>query len=267
MKLIFTLFLAFIVPASSFAQEFAEGVGNTIDKKRRSPVISLSTDNSNGIVKILADAYVPNQEYEQYPIRFDFFVNGKQIDSQVRSKELPRPVGIDVTPEIAIAPFNYQIIATLLHPNRQFVSMAQGAVYATDLSSTLSCTLSEQTLDGELATINDFTNQSVSVTQSGESAITLQFVATGAETLSDNTREVSASLSLETGDTSNGTVTVDSNEPTVVSGTVVNPSSGISDISVGNEDGSVTLTCVSSSSATSTQDQGLSQLESIIPTE
>jgi len=138
-------------------------------------------------------------------------------------------------------------------------------VQFTDLTSSLACTLSVTNSD---FTSTDFTNESVKVSQEGEAAISLNFTATGSTDLEDNTRNLVASLSLEAGDTSNGTVTIDSNEPVTVSGTVVNPSTGISDVSVGSEDGSIFLSCVSASNSSGTSEESsLSQLENIIPAE
>lgn len=148
-----TLIAISLVPLNLLkAQEFQEGAGGTIDKKRRSPVIGLDTERTASEVKILVDAYIPNEEYRAYPIRFEIFVNRHLLVSQIRSPELPGAIGVTVPPTIAAPPFNYSIVATVIHPNRQFSSVAQGAVYPVDLSGTLSC---------EVKTTNQGENDSV----------------------------------------------------------------------------------------------------------
>jgi hypothetical protein len=106
----------------------AEGIGIHVDRDRRAPVITLTTPKRDKGYSLLIDAYLPNKEYAKFPIQFQIFVNGQMVATQVRSPELPRAIGFDVTPDIAEAPFNYTIVATVLYPNRSFTSVAQGAV-------------------------------------------------------------------------------------------------------------------------------------------
>ncbi len=105
-----------------------EGISGEADKGRRSPVLSASTSVGTGNVKILVDAYVPSPQYQKFPIKFEIFVNRKLIVTQIRSTELPGPIGIDVGSNIATPPFNYSIVATLLHPNRQYTTVLNAAV-------------------------------------------------------------------------------------------------------------------------------------------
>ena len=105
-----------------------EGVSGEADKGRRSPVLSASTSVTTGNVKILVDAYVPSSQYQKFPIKFEFFVNRKLVLTQIRSSELPGPVGIDIGTKVASPPFNYSIVATLLHPNRQYTTVLNAAV-------------------------------------------------------------------------------------------------------------------------------------------
>lgn len=138
---------------SATAQQFQEGISGTVDAKRRSPVVSFGTVRGPDGVKILIDAYLPNGDYEQYPIRFDLYVNRHLLVSQIRSRELPGPIGATVPPTVATPPFNFSIVATLLHPNRQFSSVAQGAIYPVELAGTFSCKIT--VADGtETVTLN-----------------------------------------------------------------------------------------------------------------
>jgi hypothetical protein len=112
--------------------QYQQGISGTHDDKWRAPIISVQTQKTSEGVKLIIDASVSNEEFRQYPIRFDFFVNRQLRSSQIRSVELPGDVGYLVPPEVAVPPFNYSVTATLLHPNRQYTSLAQGAVFPTD---------------------------------------------------------------------------------------------------------------------------------------
>ena len=234
----FSFVVSFFNVTNVHSQEAAEGVGTTIDKKRRSPVIVLGTERTAGNVKILVDAYVPNSEYAEYPIKFDFLVNGESYTSQVRSKEFNRPIGIDIPSTKQAAPFNYTIIATLLHPNRQFVSMAQGAVYGKNLSGKLSCTAtildgstpvatatpttiqdtdetedtegedttgSTDTEDETTASGKTYTLDEVSINQTGAEEIGFSFTGT-ADDSSGDTKEFSGTFTVTNNSSLSGTI-------------------------------------------------------------
>jgi hypothetical protein len=117
-----------------------EGVSEDIDDKRRSPSVSYSTSIGDTSSTILVDAYIPNKDFEKYPIKFDFFIAGKLFESQVRSSELPRPIGIEVPFKTAGIPYNFSIVATLLHPNRQFSSVVHATVEKSVATPTPSAT-------------------------------------------------------------------------------------------------------------------------------
>ena len=233
--ILFSYVVNFFNVTNVYSQEAAEGVGTTIDKKRRSPVIVLGTERTAGNVKILVDAYVPNSEYAEYPIKFDFLVNGESYTSQVRSKEFNRPIGIDIPSTKQAAPFNYTIIATLLHPNRQFVSMAQGAVYGKNLSGKLSCTAtildgstpvatatpttiqdtdetegedstgSTDTEDETTASGKTYTLDEVSINQTGAEEIGFSFTGT-ADDSSGDTKEFSGTFTVTNNSSLSGTI-------------------------------------------------------------
>jgi hypothetical protein len=260
----------------SAEEEVAEGISGTVDKKRRAPVIVLNPQQTKDHVKILVDAYVPNTEYEQYPIKFDFYINRHFFVSQVRSKELPGAIGIDIGPDVATPPFNYSIIATLMHPNRQFVSMAQGAIYAQDLSTTLNCTLTESATELDVdedseqdaeETADDgsaedsgseedsdtsspgFTAEDVSILQTSGSAISGTFTGKNTEAAE---KSVSFSLTLSETLSASGTVTIEEGESIPVTGTAEKTEEeGLVAFTVSNANSSLSLEC----GQTSTEDR------------
>lgn len=202
------------VSSSAMAQQFQEGISGTVDAKRRSPVISFSTVRAAEGVKILVDAYMPNGDYEQYPIRFDLYVNRHLLVSQIRSRELPGPIGATVPPSVATPPFNFSIVATLVHPNRQFSSVAQGAIYPVDLTGTFSCKITVAEGTGT----SSFETSEAKATQSAPNRMTL----TLAKPLfgdADGKRSFSADLEV-TGSTASGTILDAEGTSSSVSGTV-----------------------------------------------
>jgi hypothetical protein len=192
--------------ADARAQELiAEGTGSTVDSKRRGPVLLLRTSSeANGVTKILADAYVPNEQYRSYPIEFKFFVNRNLVATQMRTAELGGPIGIDVAPTLAPRPFNYSIVATLLHPNRQFVTVAQGAVYERSLGAKLNCTVSAG-LNGSASEKRTYLAQGVILQQTGPDAVKMNFLGHTAE--DEDERFFDASLTVGT-TAASGTVRV-----------------------------------------------------------
>lgn len=105
-----------------------KGVAGFMDKDNRAPTITLSTSTDGENTKILVDTTVPNSDLDRYPIEVKYFINGNFYTSQIRTNELPKPLGIDIGPDVAQIPFNYSIVASILHPNRRFSSLAQGAI-------------------------------------------------------------------------------------------------------------------------------------------
>lgn len=229
---------------ASFAQaetNTVEGISGDIDKKHRGPALSINAYPEGGGAKILADAYVPNSEFVSYPIRFDFYINRRLFSSQIRTKELPGPVGVDVGNDIAPIPFNYAVVATLLHPNRQFVTTAYGVVYATDLLVQFDCTLS--IADGS-AVEGDYEALQVNSTQAANDALTLNF--TGENSLGGKEANVTATVNVSD-DTGSGSVTytVDDSSKTIsLSGEITKSDNGeIATLSLASTDQSVSLDC------------------------
>lgn len=188
MKILTVLFSGFLFASTSFAQTLTnEGIAGHLDKQRRGPVLTVNATSSDGAGKILADAYVPYEELNKYPIRFEFYINGELKSSQLRSPELKRAVGLDVPSTMATIPFNYQVVATLLTPNRVYPTVIQGAVYENTLGGIIPCEVTA-TVDGSTKT---FTNDSVSIAQTSGNTFDLSFVA---QSTTDGEYEVSGTL-------------------------------------------------------------------------
>ncbi len=120
-----------------------EGVAKYVDKKGRNPILTVQQSHRPGVVTLLAHAVAPSKEFEQFPIQLDFFINGAHFTSQISSPSLPRPLGIDVSSERAKLPFNYTVIARIIHPNSVYTSMLEGASFeqAAVADKSLSCSV------------------------------------------------------------------------------------------------------------------------------
>lgn len=220
-----------------------EGIAGYIDKGRRGPVLSVGITRGDKVVSILADAHVVNEEYTDYPIQFDFFVNRKLFSSQIRSKALPGPVGVDVGTDVATPPFNYTVLAKLIHPNREFSTVIEGAVFATNLVTTFDCSL---TIPGEDEDSTLFTESNITSGQSGNETIVVTLSSArgenGAKTLTS-----SSSLVVNSSDSSaRGSLsyTLDGSQVTLpVSGSSVFTSGNLQEISVSSDDGETVLEC------------------------
>ncbi|MCO6431696.1 MAG: hypothetical protein J5J00_12630 [Deltaproteobacteria bacterium] len=180
----------------------SEGISGDLDSKRRSPSLSVTPVVEGERVKLLVDAYVAHVEYQHLPIQFDFFINRHFFTSQIRSKELPGPIGIEIGPQTAALPFNYTVIAKLLHPNREFTTVINGAVFSSNLSGTLDCTLTTG-LNGDNSV--EFVANSISTAQSSNNSFSISFDAdsvTGghevvfSSTINVNGDEAQAALSI-----------------------------------------------------------------------
>jgi hypothetical protein len=116
-------------PAAINGRLTAEGISGDLDREGRGPRFSFSTELSDeNVAKILVSGQVPNEEYQKYPIQYEFYINNRLFSSQIYSEELSGPIGIEVGPQEAQVPFNYSIVAHVLHPNRRFSSVAFGAI-------------------------------------------------------------------------------------------------------------------------------------------
>jgi hypothetical protein len=245
-------------PAGPAPSLTTEGISGDVDKKRRGPVVSVGTDYTKGNgsagsekARILVDAFIPNGEYQKYPIRFDFYVNRQFFTSQLRSTELPGPVGIEVPAERAKVPFNYSVVATLLHPNREFTTILHGAIFANDLTSKLSkCTYSIAKATTGTENSSDSTSyvsSDVTVEQVANNTVRVAFISSSLSDGSEAEDEISIDAALAfSGTTVSGTVrsTVnDSTESSAVTGTGAIGENGVSELSVTTTDKGISLAC------------------------
>ncbi len=219
-----------------------EGIAGYADKKDRNPVLSVRAVVEEGNVKLLADAEIKVEDLRKFPIRFDFFVNRSLVTSQIRSPELPGPVGIDVSSRTAAIPFNYAVIATLLHPNRQYVSSIYGAVFGEDLTASgLSCTLSIADSEGNAV---EYTKSNVSIDQ--PTADTVSFSFNGATTeSSEDTASASGTASIS-GTSASGSLTISSpagDDTVSVTGTAEKEAGTLKSLTLSSEDEGYVLGC------------------------
>lgn len=261
----FTLFPFAILEngTRAFAQDAGqklavEGIVGDVDKGRRAPVITFSTsvaaDGSSAT--ILVDTQIINEEYRRFPIAVDFYVNGKLFSKQYRSLELPNPLGINVPNELAPIPFNYAIVATLLHTNRQFVSIVQGSISAPGSGGSLNCTATEQVggdavgvdvsgaVDTQIGSDNKFVFTLTDADRSAEVSLTVE------PSSSTTARPATGTVTVKQG--SNGAVTYD------VSGTVTAAGTTVSAVDASEAGGKLSLSCNTvAAAAASTIDSSL----------
>ena len=256
-RLTFALFIAallFTVPQASRAQTASatpevsaglvvsgEGISGSVDKQHRNPVVSLGTRVSKGNTKILVDAYIPNETYEKYPIRFEFFVNRSFLTAQIRAQELPGPIGVDVPERLAKPPFNYAVVATLLHPNRQFTTTMYGIVYPTALSASLPCTLSVAGADGATT---DYSAAAVNIEQTAADALALSLTEAKTED-GEESADASAAVTV-TGKAASGTLSYTINGEATsldVTGTAEITDEQLTALVLTSKDESVSLSC------------------------
>ncbi len=235
----------------------SEGISGDVDKKRRGPLVSVGTHYSKGdgskgseVAKILVDAVIQNGDYQQYPIRVDFFINRTLFASQIRSTELPGPLGVVIPSSTARVPFNYSVVATLLHPNREFTTVINGAIFATDLGSTLStCTVTVTSVQADSINSSQkvsYVAQDVQVNQSGNSAATVSFETTELEGGGFADAVTANALLSFSGTTVTGTLTTiisGRRETLDVTGTGAIAESGVSSFSVSSADKGTALAC------------------------
>lgn len=187
------ILLALVITSPLQAESIiAQGVAGDMDSHSRSPVLTVSTETATDNVKILADAYVQSPEFAKYPLRFDFFINRKLFTSQIRSPELPGAVGVDIGPDIAVPPFNYAVVVEMIHPNRTFTSVVQGAVYENNLTKAYACTASLITEDNQVLTFSD---TSVEALQTAGNVFSMTF--NGASSTND-TLDLTSTITLAT---------------------------------------------------------------------
>ena len=191
------LLLSFLSATPVFADTIvAQGVAGDMDSHSRCPVLTVSTENNPDNVKILADAYMQTSAYKKYPIRFDFYINRKLFATQIRSPELPGAVGVDIGPDVAVPPFNYTVIAEIVHPNRNFTTVIQGAVFNSETVKTYDCESTYVTSEGFEYV---FTKDGVELTQTSDKTYSINMSATSSAT--ENKLTLTGSISISQEDT------------------------------------------------------------------
>ena len=234
-----------VVLADSGSPLTSEGVAGYADKGRRNPVVSVSVERGDKRVTLLADAYVPNTEFAEYPIQFDFFVNRKLFATQIRSKALPGPIGVDIGTDVASPPFNYTVVGKVLHPNREFTTVLEGAVYATNLTAVLDCTLTLPASGNNSEESDIFTESEISSAQTSSNQLSVALSKAERDD-SAETVSASASITLTSGDAVAGTLSYTRSGETrtvATEGSVTLSDGRLSELSVHNADSSVELTC------------------------
>lgn len=237
-----------VAVAQSGVTNVKQGIGDDVDKKRRGPLVTVTTTIENGTVKLLVDAFQQNKEYQDYPVQFDFFVNRQFFTSQIRSPELPGPIGIDVGPDVATPPFNYTIVAKVLHPNRTFTTVYTAAAFSSNLVNRFDCTLTitNPAMGDEDESTSIFVANDVSTNQTSNSSVTLSFMDIESEN-GDEEVDLNGSFTIS-GDTDvTGTLSIARNDslPTSVSveGIIEREDGSVTALDVGSADETVELSC------------------------
>lgn len=224
-----------------------EGVSGDVDKKRREPVVSARVAAGPESATIYVDAYVVSDLTNYLPIQFDFFINRALYASQIRSTELPGPLGITVPYKTVPLPFTYSVVAKILHPNRTFTTVLNGSVEAIDPtpgptltpSAGLKCIYTES-IDSETIT---YKASNVLFVETG-SKLTTNFDAADSE---DSSNTISIVVdSTESGSNLSGTLKVrDASglNSTDVTGNFQKTEGTLNSVSLQSADAQTTLTC------------------------
>ena len=219
-----------------------QGVGGKVDPDHLGPILSVSATYADGVTKILADAVVNDEKYKSFPIQFDFYVNRNLVASQIRSTELPGPIGLDVPASTATPPLNYAVIAKMLTPDRIYNTAIYGAVKESDSgSTTLDCTITSDANDDSLAT--PYVANAVSTSRVDATTFSISFEGSSVE--AGTSAKVSGNVAT-TSTTASGTISIeiDSIEETVaMSGTASSTGDSLTAVDLSSVDGAYTLKC------------------------
>ncbi len=239
------LFLTLLFPSFLLADGTLvnSGIAGDMDAKDRAPILT-ETHSGRDPVKFIADVEVANKDYAKYPVEVKWFINRKLFATQLRSPELPGALGVDIGIDIAEPPFTYAVIATLIHPNRQFSSSIYGAVYPEDLATTLDCTFTLENFGTAEETLA-FVANSVKLKQSGNTGFSVEFEAK--DTDNENSLVLVANLSKDSEIAASGSANYKINDESLIaaiSGDLVFTNSSLSSVDLSNSDGSVVLKCL-----------------------
>jgi hypothetical protein len=242
----------FILSSTAIAQTAnrGEGIAGERDKKGRTPDLGVRVIHEADHVKIVADAHIPNKDYDHLPVRYDFFVERRLFSSQIRTPQLTGAVGIDVGADVATIPFNYTVVATVLSPNgRNFTTLIDGAVFDSILTTTLDCTLVLDANNDSEST--EYVSNNVETTQLGNNTFEFSFEEESVGDENGDKANVAVSISVTTAtNEASGLVTVIINEnvsstrTVSVSGTANFDTGGeIEGVTLNSEDGTTSLSC------------------------
>ncbi|RMG41790.1 MAG: hypothetical protein D6719_07805 [Candidatus Dadabacteria bacterium] len=253
MKQLWNLFVILIAGVSlttsleaQSVTNLTEGVSGDIDKYRRNPVVTVTTRLNPKNVDLLIDAYVPNEDFTKYPIKFDVYINRMLRWSFIRSKELPGPVAATVGRDIATPPFNFAVVARLLHPNRTYTTVFTGSAFSKKLINSFDCTLTMQGVlesDSETYVVNNLKS-----TQLGNDTFSVAF-ENQKSVSGDTTATMTSQIKVASDGTASGSITVAQNggsgQVLTVTGTATVSDSGeLSSFNVATSDGNNTLACL-----------------------
>ena len=130
----------------------------------------------------------------------------------------------------------------LLHPNRTFTTVIQGAVFGTELTKNYDCTLS--LLPARATDSTDFTASNIAATQSGENTFELTF--TGKDDSGEEEVRAKATINVS-GDTATATVvSIDEDDNTTqlaMSGSVEKSGNSIETFDLTTTDEAQSLNC------------------------
>lgn len=228
-----------------------QGIGSTIDKKRRGPELSVRTESEENVVRIYASAHVPNGDYREYPLQYDFYINRRLFSTQMQSPELPGAVGVDIGTDIAVPPFNYSVVASVLHPNSRYTTVIHGTVYQQSLSATLDCTVTVESTDDTIV----YSAEGVSTEQDADNSIALSFTAEEVsldESEDLRTTAVKAAFTIdaaaaEEDDNLSGTVTIGEGDSAAIhqtTGSAVVEDGKLLELTAASADGAVEISCL-----------------------
>lgn len=210
------------------------GVANYADKKGRNPTLTVQQSHRPGVVSLLVNAAATG-DFEKFPIQVDIFVNGTLFTSQIVSPTLPIPLGVDVPEARAALPFNFTVVAKIIHPNSVYTSALEGAAFPqnfADEQQNLACNV----VAGE----TELSANAVTIERVG--GTNYQFAVPELPEGGDQAR-VAYTLSANGGSVASGTVTLNDNEPTTVTGTVTSEGQSVTAIALANTDDSVSVSC------------------------
>ena len=261
--LVLTIFALFFNPGLLPAQVplQMQGIGGQIDNDHIGPILSVSASYANGNTKILADAVVNDDKYKSYPIQFDIYINRNLFITQIRSTELPGPIGVDIPSTTVAPPLNYAVVAKMMTPSRTYNTAIFGAVTASAEDparasdsnsasvlenspsdpSAIDCTLTSNANDDAL--VSPYVANAVSSERVDEMTFSISFEGSSLE--SGSGASVVGNIAIKES-TASGTISIslDGQDETVpMSGTASSSGDSLVTVDLSSVDGNFTLKC------------------------